>query len=112
MRAILHAQVAVNPAAEATLVLGARHSSELLFRGEFEAMAERFAGFRYLPTVSGADGGWRGRRGRVTDHLDEALGGRSDLVTYFCGHSEMVARMRRSLAEAGIPDERQCFERY
>ncbi|MDE0261664.1 MAG: FAD-dependent oxidoreductase [Bryobacterales bacterium] len=112
MRAILLAQLAVNPAAEAILLLGARHSSELLFRDEFEALAARNAGFRFLPSVSGDDGGWDGRRGRVAAHVDEAMAGLSSPDAYFCGQREMVAQLRKVLTEAGIPDERQVYERY
>lgn len=112
MRAILLAQLGANPAAEATLLLGARHSSELLFRDEFEALAARHAGFRFVPTVSGDDAGWDGSRGRVAAHIDEAMAGLNSPDAYFCGQREMVAQLRERLAAAGIPDERQVYERY
>ena len=112
MRAILLAQLAANPVAEAMLLLGARHSSELLFRDEFEALATRHAGFRFVPTVSGDEDGWDGRRGRVAAHIDEAMAGLNSPDAYFCGQREMVARFRERLAAAGIPDERQVYERY
>ena len=112
MRAILLAQLAANPAAEAILLLGARHSSELLFRDEFEALVGRHAGFRFVPTVSGDEVGWGGRRGRVAAHIDEAMAGLNSPDAYFCGHRETVAQLREVLTEAGIPDERQVYERY
>ena len=112
MRAILLEQLAANPAAEAVLLLGARHSSELLFRDEFEAWATRHAGFRFVPTVSGDEDGWKGRRGRVAAHIDEAMAGLSSPDAYFCGQREMVSQLRKVLNEAGIPDERQVYERY
>ncbi|MCY4189437.1 MAG: FAD-dependent oxidoreductase [Bryobacterales bacterium] len=112
MRAILLEQLAANPEAEAILLLGSRHASELLFRNEFEALAARHARFRFLPAVSGKEGGWGGRQGRVTAHIDEALAGLSSPDAYFCGQREMVAQLRERLAAAGIPDERQVYERY
>ena len=112
MRAILLAQLAANPDADATLLLGARGIDELLYRDEFEALASRHTGFRFLPVVSGIHAGWRGSRGHVTDHIAAALSGRSDVDAYFCGQPEMVTEMRAKLAAAGIPDERQSFERY
>ena len=112
MRAILLAQLGANPAAEAVLLLGARYSSELLFRDEFEALAARHAGFRFVPTVSGDDAGWDGRRGRVPAHIEEAMAGLNCPDAYFCGHREMVAQLRERLAAAGIPGERQVYERY
>ena len=112
LRAILLAQLTANPNAQATLVLAARYSRDLLYREEFEELAGRHGGFRFLPTVSGDDADWRGRRGRATAHVDEALAGRSGLDAYFCGQRELVHDLQERLREAGIPDERQSFERY
>ena len=112
IRAILLAQLAANPGADATLVLGARTADELAYLREFEALCDRHPRFRLIPTVSREDPGWNGRQGRVTSLVDEATGGRRDLEAYFCGPPEMVADLRERLAAAGIPDERQCFERY
>ena len=112
MRAILLAQLGANPAAEAVLLLSARHSSELLFRDAFEALAARHAGFRFVPIVSRDDAGWSGRRGRVAAHVDEAMAGLNSPDTYFCGQREMVTQLRERLAAAGIPDEHQVYERY
>ncbi len=112
LRAILRAQLQANPGAVATLVLGARRASDLLYRGEFEALAASREGFRFLPTLSRAAPGWTGLRGRVTDHVELALAARSDLDAYFCGHPAMVASLRERLAAAGVPDDRQSFERY
>ena len=112
VRAILLWQLAANAAADAALVLGARHSGEILYRAEFDSLAAKHSGFQFLPTISGHDPAWQGRRGRVTDHLAEALGGRTDLAVYFCGQPELVAALRSRLAAAGIGDQRQSFERY
>ncbi len=112
MRAILLEQLDANPRADATLVEGARCSSELLYRDEFEDLASRHPHFRYTPVVSGDDLEWPGCRGRVTDHLDDAIRGRSDIDVYFCGQPEMVSALREKLVAGGIPEDRQIFERY
>ena len=112
VRAILLSQLAAAPLAAATLVLGGRQHGDLLYRDEFEALCTQHAGFALLPTVSGNDADWDGLRGRVTAHADRAIAGRDGLDAYFCGPPEMVAALRARLAAAGIPDERQGFERY
>ena len=112
IRAILYAHLDRNPEADATLLLGARSASDLLFHDEFRALADRHPGLRLLPTVSGSEPDWPGLRGRVTAHMAEALQGRTGLDAYFCGPPPMVADLRERLARAGIPDSRQCFERY
>ena len=112
MRAILLAQLGANPLANATLLLGARHSSELLYRDEFDALATQHAGFRFMPTVSGDEATWDGRRGRVLAHVDEAIAGRRGVDAYFCGPREMVTQLCERLAATDIADERQVYERY
>ena len=111
MRAILLAQLEDNPQADATLALGARREDELLYRNEFDALARQHGNFRFLPVLSGDDREWSGSRGRVTDHVEAVLRGRRDVDAYFCGQREMVSDLRAILESAGIPDERQCYER-
>ena len=112
LRAILLEQLAANPGADVTLVLGSRHAVDLLYRDEFEELAASHQGFRFLPSLSRGSADWKGLRGRVTDHVEIALAGRRDLDAYICGHPEMVASVRRRLEDAGIPEDRQAFERY
>ena len=112
LRAILLSQLAADPRASATLVLGGRQRDDLLYRDEFEALCAKHGGFTLLPTVSGDDADWDGLRGRVTAHVDRAIAGRDSLDAYLCGPPEMVAELRTRLAAEGIPDERQGFERY
>ena len=112
LRAMLLSQLAAAPRAAATLVLGGRRREDLLYRDEFEALRGRHAGFTLLATVSGDDPDWDGLRGRVTAHFDQAIAGRDGLDAYFCGPPEMVSALRARAGAAGIPDERQGFERY
>jgi ferredoxin-NADP reductase len=112
VRAILQTHLAENPDANARLYFGARHSKNLFFRDEFEVLAERHLNFEFCPTVSGDDADWSGRRGRVLAHLEDALKGGEDLDAYFCGQRELVDQLKTDLTAAGIPDERQSYERY
>lgn len=112
MRAILLAQLQSNPGADATFVLGARRAAGLLYHDEIRALRARHPGLRLLATVSGEARSWAGLAGRVTAHVDDALAGRTEVDAYFCGPPAMVADLRAQLAARGIPDSRQCFERY
>lgn len=112
MRAILLSQLDAAPRTSATLVLGGRRPDDLLYREEFEALRSSHVALTLLPTVSGGDADWDGLRGRVTAHVDRAIAGRDGLDAYFCGPPEMVSELRARLAAAGVPDERQGFERY
>lgn len=95
-----------------TFLLGARTPDDLLYRDRFEQLAAERPNFRFLPTLSAADASWTGLRGRVLDHLSQAIGGPDHLDVYVCGHPEMVAEARRRLAEAGIDEDSVVYEKY
>ena len=54
---------------EIWLVYGTRYESDIYYREEFEALAERKPNFHYLPTLSRAEESWGGLRGYVQDHV-------------------------------------------
>ena len=95
-----------------TLLFGVRYESHLMYGVEFEALTRRFPQFRYWPTLTRPDPGWRGRTGRVQTHLDEALGGRRDLDVYLCGLKAMVDDVRRLLKERGFDRKQIFYEKY
>ncbi len=111
-RAFLQAPEVIESGAAITLLFGARYEESLLYRAEFEALERRRPGFRYLPTLTRPPEGWQGRAGRVQAHLDEALGGRTDLHVYICGLAEMVNDVRRLLKERGFQRQQIIVEKY
>jgi CDP-4-dehydro-6-deoxyglucose reductase len=103
--------------AHITLLFGARHEQALLYRREFEQLSIEHPTFRFLPTVSRPSGAWKGRTGRVQEHLDEALAldtphAASDLDVYVCGLREMVDHVREALKERGLDRKQIIYERY
>ena len=95
-----------------TLLFGVRHQSTLLYRGEFEAMAERHAHFRFWPTLSRPESDWTGRIGYVQAHLQEAIGDRRDLDVYICGLKLMVDDVRARLKALGFDRKQIVYEKY
>jgi ferredoxin-NADP reductase len=95
-----------------TLLFGVRYESHLMYGAEFEALTRRFPHFRYWPTLSRPETGWRGRSGRVQTHLDEALDSRRDLDVYLCGLKAMVDDVRRLLKERGLDRKQIFYEKY
>jgi NAD(P)H-flavin reductase len=83
-----------------------------MYGSEFEALARRFPHFRYWPTLSRPDPGWRGRTGHVQTHLNEALDGRRDVDVYLCGLKAMVDDVRRLLKERGLDRKQIFYEKY
>ena len=100
-----------------TLLFGVRHEEGLLYRAEFERLADEYSSFRFLPTVTRPTENWQGLRGRVQAHLDEALDIKSyeDVSTvdvYICGLKEMVDDVRRELKARGFDRKQIIYEKY
>jgi CDP-4-dehydro-6-deoxyglucose reductase len=106
-RSMLRAYAA-DPARRFTLLFGARHERDLLYREEFENM-ERL---RFLPTLSRPGENWTGRRGYVQEHLNEAIGERRDIDVFLCGMKEMVDQVRNILKDMGFERKQILFEKY
>lgn len=110
-RAMLEAHL--NETAPAiTLLFGVRYESHLMYRAEFEGMSATFPQFRFWPTLSRPDGGWRGRTGHVQAHLTEAIGERRELDFYLCGLKQMVDDVRGVLKEMGFDRKQIFYEKY
>jgi ferredoxin-NADP reductase len=110
-RSILQAQL--NETSQPfTLVFGVRHESHLMYRQEFEELAQKFPHFRFLPTLSRPTESWTGRSGHVQAHLAEAIGERRDLDVFLCGLKLMVDDVRNILKEMGFDRKQILFEKY
>lgn len=90
----------------ATLLFGARNTSELYFNDEFVSL-EVQGKLNYLPTLTRED--WDGLTGRVQTHLPADC---SETTFYICGRKEMVLETVQALKEKGVPDENIKVERY
>jgi ferredoxin-NADP reductase len=103
--------------AEITLLFGARHEQDLLYRKEFEKLADQYKTFRFIPTITRPTATWKGRTGRVQQHLDEALAIRSpeesrSLDVYICGLKDMVDDVRKQLKRRGFDRTQIIYEKY
>jgi CDP-4-dehydro-6-deoxyglucose reductase len=95
-----------------TLLFGVRHESHILYRTEFEQLAQRHPQFRFWPTLSRPGTSWTGRTGHVQTHLEEAIGGRRDMDFYLCGLKQMVDDVRGMLKEMGFDRKQIRYEKY
>ncbi len=96
-----------------TLLFGSRYPQAVLYREEFQTLAERHAHFRFIPTVTRPDDSWRGATGRVQMHLDDALAGHATTPdVYICGLKEMVDDVRALLKQKGFDRKQIIYEKY
>ena len=100
----------------ATLLFGARYEAGLLYREELESLAAAHPTFRLMPTITRPEATWKGRTGRVQEHLAEALALASDdpatIDVYICGLQAMVNEVRKELKARGFDRKQIIFEKY
>ncbi|MGA7414943.1 MAG: FAD-binding oxidoreductase [Bryobacteraceae bacterium] len=95
-----------------TLLMGCRYPHGLMYREELNELAQTYAHFSFVPTVTRPDESWRGRTGRVQAHLDEVLDERRDIDVYICGLKEMVDDVRSLLKQKGFDRRQIIYEKY
>jgi CDP-4-dehydro-6-deoxyglucose reductase len=107
LRAMLQALLEEDTNDRVTLLFGARSEADILFRDELVELAERHARFSFEPTLSRPGSAWRGRTGRVQDHLSGVVAGLPDASAYICGSRAMVGDcVQRLIEEHGIDPSR------
>ena len=113
-RSMLHA-VAKCSLQSMTLLLGSRDEPDILYREEFESLAQSTPRFVFCPTLSRANPTWIGKRGYVQAQLPKVM---LDLDStncdvYVCGLAKMVHDARRILQEELRVDSKDIhIERY
>jgi len=110
-RAMLQAHLKAS-SSSFTLLFGVRYESHLLYSEELQELARAHRNFRFWPTLTRPDAGWKGRQGRVQTHLAEAVGERRDVDVYLCGLKEMVDDVRGILKSQGFDRKQIFYEKY
>lgn len=101
LRAMLMQELRKASGPPLALLFGCRTEGDILWGDELYEWEQIFPRLRLEVTLSRASVGWRGRRGRVQEHLDELITGVTDAEVYVAGVSAMVddvvARLRSDL---------------
>jgi ferredoxin-NADP reductase len=112
-RACLELRRRAGAQAPAWLLQSSRRAGELLFREEFEIWAREDASLHYVPTVTGADGAWSGRRGRLdAEALAPALGAPERVRVHACGPAAFVEHVHAAARRLGVAEERCLRESW
>jgi ferredoxin-NADP reductase len=91
-----------------TLFFGVRYADDLMYHGEFLALAEKYPEtFTYYPSLSKPEGSdWPGHTGRVTATVPMLLQSTQDMTAYLCGSKEMLKEVTEILTGLGM-DKKQ-----
>ncbi len=95
-----------------TLIFGERTETELLYRREFEALAQKHRHFRYVPVLSRAAEGWNGGRGYVQDAMQKYLKAPKEVDVYICGLRDMVDDVKGKLLAMGVDARSILTEKF
>jgi len=106
LRALVEAELARVSETRLLLLAGHREPEDVLFAHDFARLAARHPRFHFIPTLSGGNDAWLGRRGRVQAQLLEAVSSLAPLDAYVCGRLEMVNDVVRLLVAHGVPQAR------
>lgn len=111
-RGMLQERFARGIAAKVHLVFGVRHEASLLYREEFEHLADVHDQFAFWPVLSRPQSDWQQRSGHVQQHVMDALGDRGDVDIYVCGLKAMVDDLRGQLKARGYDRKRVIYEKF
>lgn len=96
-------------------LFGARTQRDLYSVEEMNALARAWpTGFRFVPVLSEepANSGWSGRRGMVTEHLNDVAFNVPTRHAYMCGPPPMLDAALGILARLGVPQQRIHFDKF
>ena len=97
---------------EVWLIFGVREEADILYREEFEALAQQHPNFYFIPTLSRPGAHWTGHTGYVQQQVDRYLRGKQGFHAYICGLKKMVNDVRHQLRSLGYDAKALSCEKY
>ncbi|MGB3863299.1 MAG: 2Fe-2S iron-sulfur cluster binding domain-containing protein [Candidatus Aminicenantaceae bacterium] len=97
-----------------TLFFGTWIREDLYCVEELREMEKQLPAFTFIPTLSreGESSQWEGKRGRVTDLIEDLVPEGTDYDVYICGNPDMVDSCTDRLLKKGIPEDQIYFDKF
>lgn len=106
-RAYVEALTRMPDAPPTTLFQSERDPAQLVFREELTAWDAAHEWFRYVPVVTGGDGAWEGRTGRIDEAaLERVITAPDRTIVCACGPAAFVDAVLAAAEALGVPEER------
>lgn len=109
LRPMIHTIFAQGTKHDIWLFLGVRTQQDILYKKEFEHLAQKHVNFHFIPVLSKEK--WNGAQGHVQQVIWKYVKDQN-AEYYICGLFTMVDEAKQMLMMAGIDKERIHFERY
>lgn len=94
-----------------TLVFGNRFETDILYRKEWEELAQTDANFNFIPVLSRQEN-WTRAKGYVHDFYLPLAQSNSAIYFYLCGWTTMVREAKNNLKALGFSRKQLKFELY
>jgi Na+-transporting NADH:ubiquinone oxidoreductase subunit F len=97
------------------LFFGVRHESDLFYTDLFRGLSAHYPEFSQVSTLSSPDPTrWTGRRGRVTDLVEQLVSSAdaADTEAYLCGGQDMIEDCKNILQQKGFPATSIHYENF
>lgn len=98
-----------HPNKKFVLLFGVRTREDLFLHHEFQALAQEYSHFTFMPTFSREEPSGNGLTGRVQRHLPEDL---HNKTFYICGLKELVLETKELLLSKNVAHQNIHVERY
>lgn len=99
------------PNKKVTLIFGFRN--DFYFKKEFEKLSQEYKNFNLISSCSAPKKTWKGRTGRITEHIKKIIKSPESKEVYICGMPEMVKTVRNILIdEIGLKTEQVRVEEW
>jgi glycine betaine catabolism B len=96
-----------------TLFYGCRTKDDIVFREEFEALAQKNKNLKLVMTVNVPSPDWKGSTGFIdVNMIKKELPNYADNMFFACGPPPMVKAMENLVANLGLPKERLKLEYF
>lgn len=109
-RSMIHDQLEKGAPISQYLVFGNRFEEDIIYRREWEELAQKNPRFKPLFTLSRAP--WAGAKGYVQDKIEGFVPDLAGKNYYICGLKNMIDAVEQKLLALGVPKEQVHFERF
>lgn len=92
------------------LFFGVRTEDEIVYRKEFEELAEKHSNFKFVPVLSRQE--WDGEQGHVQEVMKKYITDPKGKEAYICGLTKMVEETKNTLLKMGFSNEQIHHEKY
>lgn len=95
------------------LFYGCRTQADVVFKEEFEEIAQKNPNFKMMYVLSQPEPDWTGAKGHISaDMVKQTLPDYADYVFFSCGPPPMVKAMQDLVAALGLPKEQLKLEYF